>query len=76
MTNMTMGDAEYRALLSRWSSLKRTFFPTTHALRADLAEMNAQLTAAELAGSVCRIADVVDDYEAAVAMGDMSGAEL
>lgn len=71
--NMTMGDPAYRALLSRWSRLKQA----QEAHRAQLEEIDALLTAAELADSrVCRIADVVDDYTEAMAHGDMSGAEL
>lgn len=76
MTNMTMGDAEYRRLLNRYISLSRSE-QLTHSMRAALAQMNARLEAAELQDSrVCRIADVVDDYAEAVACGDMSGAEL
>lgn len=71
--NMTMGDATYRALLNRYLRLKQTFPATPEAV---LEEINARLTAAELAGSVCRIADVVDDYAETMAHGDMSGAEL
>ena len=74
MADMRMGDERYKKMLRRYNTLNWLDNPTD-AQRAERARLDAELSAAELRGSV--IAAVTDDYDFAVRqVGDLGGAEL
>ncbi len=73
---MKMGSPEYVAKLNRWTHLV-SYSARTPEQEAELAQVNAELDAAELAHRRERntIALAASDYDQARAMGDLGGTE-